>query len=1217
MKHSIIRSTLIIILVLAIIMCGMSNNAIASGNDDIYDMWNDPFGYEAGYLNWAGSEDRAYLILYVVDRKGILIGGTKPLVIGINRSDSIYTDTKQNGGADFRELIYKGSKKDKLDIATSNKKQDTDIYLDSNGINLKNYGVNPELHILSLSSKGSDRQIQSILDTETGNKSRLQSKRNETILEKLLFKYFNNNAEEVYKCIITDEKEPEYLVVIDIALALCMYKKQDGKNMPETWYDTDVLRELVEEKRAQYKDKTDKEIADVIIEDTDQSSEEGQRLYKSDSELKSYIGTRRNNWSTAPNPYVYRLVNLRTFITEFENFAGSPPTKDNCANYKWLSAMVKNLYTKEKHSGISLKVGADFSTLKDAYPDLSEAKDYMVGRGVAKLPEFWLGTCINEDNTGPCTEEKVEIGTKGRCTVIKLYYTKYNDGTYKKDSVLSLSRGGRCTNKIDIESEEKEYTLKKWLVTDTDSIASKEEMDGCKNVYETGTTSCKIKLLQHYNTEILSMDNKLEEQACDSVLVVYYEKQEEKEEEPPVDEEHQFEIGESQIARRIDFSQSQLTNTGLCKREIKWTAPAFECNATCGEQIGVTEDGKPIYCGDQYEFSGVTDSDYKLTIRVQNWKQIDTILSKYHEIRLLGTNRSEIMTPNLAETLDGNRPNSESAYTTRPGGKFNIHSFVFRGDDPVTLAKWKNTSANRAISKIVELITNEKIKSKNELTGKRKKEDFFIRKFDTVFCDDANTDHLTSARYTLSCGHKGPIDVPSLFDNGEVKATVSNIKVKVNVFWGEKSTAKANSKLNDVAKSLYAGFVTCRPYIKMRTDINVGEENADGASKANNLFVLSDRKEELTAIQFNNYVEVGVNKTPEDAIKIDSTQFSTHDNVIERLARSFSVDRNEIISNIDKYRALPGGATFIVSIPKSAVRTVTVTSYQAYLPSGGLGYKQMEVTGGKTSLLTSEEDLKDAHDSFVDTVVGSFSTTSIREMVALNAQKDIKSGQYRRVCPGDEFNGAKLNTDTKYYFNGYLDSVLDIHVNEPSYKYITFFVNTEGNICYVSGKTAPQEGNGDGIVAMKGSDNTSNTIALKLGIVTNFRNALVDNEGNDTDAAWARDGKWFNEAFDGVTYLIATTTFEIGLWNPADRQSVLDPKLMPKQESKDDLVIDNNEDSKTKFNTLYFQTWNTMKTAGTIVTPVTGSSYTVPFNYSNLYRSRVIYIPNIMVQDLN
>ena len=84
----------------------------------------------------------------------------------------------------------------------------------------------------------------------------------------------------------------------------------------------------------------------------------------------------------------------------------------------------------------------------------------------------------------------------------------------------------------------------------------------------------------------------------------------------------------------------------------------------------------------------------------------------------------------------------------------------------------------------------------------------------------------------------------------------------------------------------------------------------------------------------------------------------------------------------------------------------------------------------------------------------------------------------------------------------------------------------------------------NGATAM--SDTDIRAIDAKTSIFTNLYYALERGTGNDTECPWAlTDGKWYNEAFDGISYIQMTTDISTRFTNPYERNMVLDPDTTP------------------------------------------------------------------------
>ena len=115
--------------------------------------------------------------------------------------------------------------------------------------------------------------------------------------------------------------------------------------------------------------------------------------------------------------------------------------------------------------------------------------------------------------------------------------------------------------------------------------------------------------------------------------------------------------------------------------------------------------------------------------------------------------------------------------------------------------------------------------------------------------------------------------------------------------------------------------------------------------------------------------------------------------------------------------------------------------------------------------------------------------------------------------------------------------------NTSKEKYV-FSADAEGNI-RMNGEVIVTKGQG----AESINNRTAKTINDKTQVVAQLVKALERNTGSDNSTTWSSaDGKWYNEAFDGVTVLVSTTTINTGLWDPMERSTVFDPKLTPKKD---------------------------------------------------------------------
>jgi hypothetical protein len=142
------------------------------------------------------------------------------------------------------------------------------------------------------------------------------------------------------------------------------------------------------------------------------------------------------------------------------------------------------------------------------------------------------------------------------------------------------------------------------------------------------------------------------------------------------------------------------------------------------------------------------------------------------------------------------------------------------------------------------------------------------------------------------------------------------------------------------------------------------------------------------------------------------------------------------------------------------------------------------------------------------------------------------------------------------------------------------------------------------------SNETAKELDEKTKVISEFAAAIERNSGSDTTATWATDGKWYNEAFDGLTILVTETTIKVGTWQPNERHTVLDPKLIPQQTKK------------TSSWSFFSTAWRTdnysqnYKNDPTKIGEFRGKTVKL-VEYKSLFVSnKVLYIPSVTTQDL-
>ena len=819
-----------------------------------------------------------------------------------------------------------------------------------------------------------------------------------------------------------------------------------------------------------------------------------------------------------------------------------------------------------------------------------------------------------------------ENGTSGECTIKKLYYTQKisSDGTILEEATdYHWYEQTGTTAYISIDAEES-YEIEGWKTNGSNSSLTTKAQFNSISATHSGTSSQEITL---------------DEATGEKYLYILYKKTEVN---PNPPDPWDFQLKESQITKRVTFLEGAgpANTSSLVAHAFTWTAPApskTSCTSHGGNghhlNCSKTWDTEPVAgvahthtpscpadCNKEWDTAPVAgvahshgDSCYDTPCTSWKWTNnttklgitLDTssinkaVVSKNWSITYNATTVNTITSSNKYYK-ENNSTRSGTGANTQSLSQFNFITVLFRGQDHLTLADWKNGGPVSYLTNIA-YDSAYNFKSANTPQGTRKSGTEYTENFTAKF---VNRSPDASTTYKATVGAYGICSVTSSNYSFNDAYTIPNIKVNIQVFWAQGISPTASGTLPSTQT---AGQATFYPYIRMRYDNNTLTDRK--------VYVLSQSRRTVT---FYDYASVGISGGDKE-LTINSNQWSTHSDAMNNILSKFSsrtlstTEENRIKSSV-----LPGGATLSLSVNSSNTRQIVVKTIQAYLT--GSGKTQVDVTGGTStsSLPTDRTQLESIHTSLVSSVSGVASQAYIAQYICTGAKlnsSEMTGAQF--VQPGQEFtgNGTRFSTDSKYHFNSYTDSKLNTHVNSPSYSTYTFYTDTMGNIRCSKNNTSPSETSGT-IVCTKGSntltggDSVMREINTKTGVVLALRKGLVDNEGNDTEAPWAPDGKWYNEAFDGVTYLYAVSTIDIGIWDPLERNTVLDPKTTPNQSNKGDFF--------TEFNSSFFRSMisgGPTVNVGTFVNS-NGKSRALSLNFGDLYESKVFYIPNVTTQDL-
>lgn len=708
----------------------------------------------------------------------------------------------------------------------------------------------------------------------------------------------------------------------------------------------------------------------------------------------------------------------------------------------------------------------------------------------------------------------------GAYTIVKNYrYSNDGGNTYIDAGCYNIKN---IANKIIVENEQS-YKVVGWKIsnqtsTNINSLTWESSIPG--KVTQTGTTE---KTVQLSNTE--------------KCLYVLLEKTS-----GSSGGTGDFEISQASLTKRVRFSEASTTK-GFNTHSFAWTSGAFSlssCNGhsytdNCGNTTDHSkdtknEDGTTDHSGDTTYCGGHTDycSNFKLlddiisvSLKNQNVSTAPKIMVQKHGWQNVVQNT---LASSLAEYWHTFKRPSNGADTPSRSG-WDYVCVLWRGEDDLTVAQWKNdTSTNNLMSEIG-------FKVANAPQGIRKTSDFvntFTAKFSGAYKDNSTKYGASTAspHSNKTCTQK-----MNYIFKSDTALSLSNIKVLVKVYSGQSSRDNSNEALKK--NQAEAGSITFYPYIKMRYDKYTSSyENV----KSQTAYVLGKYARTL-----NLRNGVTVKFVPEDdsnTLEVQSNQWSTHTSLIKNINSLFGTTDNA-------YKVIPGGATLNIKNRDDAKsKDVKVITYQCILE--GDGKTQVDYTGSVSGDFT-EATADSNHKATVDSVVESLKTLRLELFGNKSAKKEPFSGE--NITKSKKFNGKSISSDSKYNWDDFNDLYINVAEGNTSKEKYVFSADAEGNI-RMNGEVIVTKGQG----AESINNRTAKTINDKTQVVTQLVKALERNTGSDNSTAWSSaDGKWYNEAFDGVTVLVSTTTINTGLWDPMERSTVFDPKLTPNQSSKENI----------------------------------------------------------------
>lgn len=652
----------------------------------------------------------------------------------------------------------------------------------------------------------------------------------------------------------------------------------------------------------------------------------------------------------------------------------------------------------------------------------------------------------------------------------------------------------------------------------------------------------------------------------------------------------EFEISESSLTKRVRFRETDATNI-LNSHLFKWYSDGFTVTSCQGHSYTDTctntdsdNDGTGDTCGGHTDYcSDFKFLDDSITVSLRNEKvsESSNIMVQINGWQNVVKDTSATSITKYWNTIKRGLKSSSTFSSYR----WDYISVLWRGEDKLTVAQWKNSDTTNS------LMSNIGFKVSNSPQGTRKTSDY-LTAFSAKFSGEAQ-DLSTKYGGSTAGTSSGMLctQTKSYSFKEDTALSLNNISVKVKTYSGQNSRDNSNGALKQ--NQAEAGSITFYPYIKMKYDTY----NMPYASNyAQTVYILGNYARTL-----NLRNGCTVTFTPEDdnSLEVVSNQWSTHNTVMSNI--------NKLFDTTDAaYKVIPGGAVLGIQNRygddgKPITKDVNVITYICTLE--GDGKTQVDYTGSVNGDFTIDT-ANNRHNSTVSEVVEALKGLKLELYGNKDAKKNPFSGE--NINETKKFNGVNISTDSKYNWEDFSELYLNIEKGDTYTDKYIFKADAEGNIL-MNGTVILTKG--------QGVESLSNTKAKEINnktdVVTQLVKALERNSGNDNSVIWAPDGKWYNEAFDGITVLVTKTEVHIGMWSPLEKSTVFDVKLTPNQNSKSDIG--------TKF--YVFQ----MRTAASV------DSYSGEKNrlgsfmgvkvYSNtdlteLYKSDKWYSSNITTQDL-
>ena len=901
------------------------------------------------------------------------------------------------------------------------------------------------------------------------------------------------------------------------------------------------------------------------------------------------------------------------------------PADDYIANYKWMQIVLPySLCLKETQLGISKPSIANDTPVPFASSTISSGQGYGISMFNDQLVKAEINTYDGAHSPG--NTEPPEANKKGHNYVVKAYMTITKDtagniiseqpsGLYERKT--KGDEADTVCNTININDEPNGFKLKNWWISDTYAQTDEPQIynkDIPGSVRSNGTSPTQVQL---EGTE----ENGGE---CLYLLLVKVITKELEDEGDTI----KVQLEQSEITKKVDFNNSSPNIMVDGRNVLKKYQFIYKLDAYA-EQQGICPGHNLENVDDRTDQSANSKrctwawGDKKLTYALKpNNPNSNIFVTKSNWAPIVTNGTGTYTTAVPQQKVISNRTTASNKPEIQSVSGWNLVTVIHRGEDPVTAFQWKNDKLNWTAN--TDLANIDGVTIANQKASNRKTSDYTsttnLELVRNTALDDLSTTRNNSDNQgggssnpcDNSATRAGDLlkgDITEFMGTPTIKTNTFKVEVDYKVYSGKADYEGTDTVNNPVTKGrVDMPELTVSPYIFMRYQTTLGEIGGNQKQSA----VLGNYDRTLKGM-FSS-AELLDNKDWDDGLmKLDSLQWSTHKRA----------EANHNISTV-----LSGGATFTLSVPSNNRKEVHLWTYQPVL--AGDGEAMQTATKGTDSIgKFSLDKAQENHKKAVTDVLEAMNNLRIEQYqnakdLGKTNEVYLTEKELDTECVFDgttvnSFNGKALSGDKKYYLQGNKGEsnspYIDARVIGTEEKYYTIFAKAGDGNLYIKESSDPSDCTADGGTPITDASvkDTVARIDKKTGIVTALKNALERKKGNDQGAngngynkpQWASNGKWYNEAFDGITMLECNTKFELGLVNTAERSSVLDPKLIPSSENGRETML-------TKFHTAQFltQDYSELGAFKGVTIPVKQGTT------KHWLHSKLFYVPNATTQDL-